>query len=652
MSEANSNFKFLDKINSPEDLRELEMKDLRTVCAELREFLIDCVSKTGGHLGAGLGTVELSVALHYVFQTPRDKLIWDIGHQAYPHKILTGRKHRMHTIRQLNGLSGFLKRDESEYDVFGAGHASTAISAALGIATARDFKGENYKVVAIVGDGSLTGGMAYEGMNNAGLLKKDMTVILNDNGMVSLSSVRPTLWSLHNYFSEALTHPTYNKFKANVWELTGKLDSFGDRLRSVAQKVERGVKAVVTPGMMFEALGFKYFGPFNGHNVIKLVEILEHVRDLKGPILIHVRTIKGKGYPPAEKEATRLHGVTPFDKITGISPKKPNELPAFTSIFGHALVEICRQNPKVVGITAAMPDGTGLTHLHTEMPERFFDVGIAEQHAVTFAAGMATGGYIPVTAIYSTFLQRAYDQVVHDCAIQKLHVVFVLDRGGLVGADGPTHHGALDLSYLRCIQGMVVMAPQDEQELRDMLYTAIEYKAGPVALRYPRGNALGIPLRPGFQKLEIGKGVTLRKGKHVAILAVGIMAPNASRAAEILAGEGIEAEVVNMRFVKPIDDDLIRSVAERIDSIVTVEDNVIQGGFGAGVLESLSKQSLSNVAVRLHGLPDEFVEHGTPDELYQMLKLDALGIADVVRDFLRSRQEASSPQLIPSQRTR
>ncbi|MCX6143834.1 MAG: 1-deoxy-D-xylulose-5-phosphate synthase [Ignavibacteriales bacterium] len=512
-------YRFLNTIDVPEDLRKIDLKDLRIVCAELRDFLVDSVSKTGGHFGAGLGTVELTVALHYAFLTPRDKLIWDTGHQAYPHKILTGRRNRMHTIRKLHGLSGFLKRSESEYDVFGAGHANTAISAALGIATARDLAGDNYKVVAIVGDGSLTGGMAYEAMNNAGLLRKDMIVVLNDNEMVSLSSVRPTLWSFHNYFSEVLTHPSYNKFKTNVWELTGKLDTFGDRLRSVAQKVERGVKAVVTPGMLFEALGFRYFGPFNGHNVFKLVEIFKHVRDLNGPILIHVRTMKGKGYAPAEKEATRLHGVTPFDKITGISPKKANELPSYTAVFGEAMVEICRKNPKVVGITAAMPDGTGLTLLHTEIPDRFFDVGIAEQHAVTFAAGMATQGYIPVAAIYSTFLQRAFDQVIHDCAIQKLHVVFVMDRGGLVGADGPTHHGSLDLSYLRCIQGMVVMAPKDEQELRDMLFTAIEYRGGPIALRYPRGNALGVPIRPDFQKLEIGKAETVRKGKDLAILA-------------------------------------------------------------------------------------------------------------------------------------
>jgi 1-deoxy-D-xylulose-5-phosphate synthase len=648
MTDTQSEFTILDKIRQPEDLRKLELKDLRTVCAEVREFLIDSVSKTGGHFGAGLGTVELTVALHYAFLTPRDKLVWDVGHQAYPHKILTGRKERMDTIRQLNGLSGFLKRSESEYDVFGAGHASTAISAALGIATARDFKKEDFKVVAIVGDGSLTGGMAYEAMNNAGMLKKDIIVVLNDNGMVSLSSVQPTVWSFHNYFSEALAHPTYNKFKTNVWELTGKLDTFGDRLRSAAQKVERGVKAVVTPGMLFEALGFRYFGPFNGHNVFKLVEIFKHVRELKGPILIHVRTVKGKGYPPAEKEATRLHGVTPFDKITGISPKtEPEPLP-YTTVFGEALVEICRQNAKVVGITAAMPDGTGLTLLQTEIPERFFDVGIAEQHAVTFAAGMATEGYIPVAAIYSTFLQRAFDQVVHDCAIQKLHVVFVMDRGGLVGADGATHHGALDLSFLRCVPGMVVMAPRDEQELRDMLYTAVEYRGGPIALRYPRGNVMGVPLRSGFQKMEIGKGVVLRPGKHVAILAIGNVVNSALQAADLLSDQGIEAEVVDMRFAKPIDDALIQSLAGRFDSFVTVEDNVTFGGFGAAVLESLSRQGLHKVAVRVHGLPDDFVEQGTPGELYRLLRLDAEGVASVVQEFLATRQHSVAGQLIPS----
>jgi 1-deoxy-D-xylulose-5-phosphate synthase len=633
---SDSHYKYLDSIDHPADLRVLEVQELRTVCAEVREYLIDSVSKTGGHFGAGLGAVELAVALHYVFNTPEDKLVWDVGHQAYPHKILTGRKNRMHTMRQLGGLSGFLKRSESEYDAFGAGHASTAISAALGIAAARDYDKKDYKVVAVVGDGSMTGGMVYEAMNNAGMLKKNLIVVLNDNQMGSLSSLEPRIWSFHNYFTEMLTHPTYNKFKANVWDLTGKLDSFGDRLRTVAQQMEKGIKAVVTPGMLFEALGFRYFGPINGHNVVKLVEIFRHVKDLSGPILIHAITEKGKGYAPAEREVTRLHSMNPFDKITGVSPKKDGQRAALTDIFGEALVEICKQNPKVVGITAAMSDGTGLIHLHEAMPERFFDVGIAEPHAVTFAAGMATEGYIPVVAIYSTFLQRAFDQIVHDCAIQNLHVVFVMDRGGLVGSDGATHHGALDLSFLRCIQGMVIMAPKDEQELRDMLYTAIEYKQGPIALRYPRGHAVGVSLRDGFQTMSIGKAESLRRGKDIALLAIGNMVSNALASAEILSSEGIEAEVINMRFVKPIDEELLRSLARRIKVFVTIEDNVVHGGFGSSVLEAFSRLGLLDISVKLHGLPDHSIEHGSPAELHRLVKLDPAGIADVAQKYLRS----------------
>jgi 1-deoxy-D-xylulose-5-phosphate synthase len=437
-----------------------------------------------------------------------------------------------------------------------------------------------------------------------------------------------------------LTHPTYNKFKSNVWELTGKLDEFGDRLRAVAHKLEMGVKAVVTPGMLFEALGFRYFGPFNGHNLVKLIEILKHIKDLGGPILLHLITAKGKGYGPAEKEATRLHGVTPFDKVTGIAFKS-NASPAYTKIFGQALVEICRQNPKVVGITAAMPDGTGLDILQEAIPDRFFDVGIAEQHAVTFAAGLATEGYIPVAAIYSTFLQRAFDQVMHDVTLQNLHVVFVLDRGGVVGADGPTHHGSLDLSYLRCIQNMVIMAPKDEQELRDMLYTAVEYQ-GPIALRYPRGNARGVALRPGFRKIDIGKGEVIREGSDVALLAVGSMVYPANEAADLLTKEGIEAEVVNMRFVKPIDEEIIRSVGARFTSVVTIEENVTAGGFGAAVLEGFARLGIKGVNTRLHGLPDDFVGHGTPAELHELLKLDGPGIAEITKAYLSEIHEQPS----------
>ncbi len=642
---SNALYEILSGIDDPADLRKLETKELRKLCAEIREFIVEHVSSTGGHLGAGLGTVELAVALHYVYHTPEDKLVWDTGHQAYPHKVLTGRRDRFHTLRQLNGISGFLKRNESVYDTFGAGHANTAISAALGIATARDLAGKDFKVVAIVGDGSMTGGMAYEGMNNAGLLKKDMMVVLNDNQMVSLSAIQPKLWSFHNYFAEVLAHPTYNKFKANVWDLTGKLDTFGDRLRMVAQQVEKGVKAIVTPGMLFEALGFRYFGPFNGHNVVKLVEILKHVKDLKGPILLHLLTEKGKGYGPAEREATRLHGVTPFDRSTGVAHKSEAP-PPYTKVFGQAMVEICRENPKVVGITAAMPDGTGLNYLQEAMPDKFFDVGIAEQHAVTFAAGMATEGYIPVVAVYSTFLQRAFDQVVHDVGIQHLHVVFVLDRGGVVGSDGATHHGSLDLSYLRIMQDMVVMAPRNEQELRDMLYTAIEYKKGPIALRYPRANSVGLTLRPGFRKIEIGKGEILRTGRDVVLLAVGNMALHAEKAADILEREGISAEVVDMRFIKPLDEELLVSVSKRFDAIVTIEENVIAGGFGSAVVETLTAHGINHVTVRLHGLPNRFVDHGTPEELHHLLQLDPDGIAEVTRHFLESREGKSAHEYV------
>ena len=639
-------YQYLSRINSPEDLRKLTLPELKVLCSELRTFLIDTISKVGGHLGAGLGAVELAVTLHYVFDTPSDKLVWDVGHQAYPHKIITGRRDVFHTIRQLEGISGFLRRSESNYDTFGAGHASTAMSAALGMAVARDLAGEKYRVVAIVGDGAMTGGMAYEAMNNAGLLKKDIIVVLNDNQMISLSAIKPNIWSLHNYFNEVLTHPTYNKFRANVWELTGKLDSLGDRLRLVAQKFEKGVKSIITPGMLFEALGFRYFGPFNGHNVVKLVEIFQHVKDIKGPILIHTLTEKGKGYAPAEKEATRLHGVTPFDKITGVSPRKADGPPAYTKVFGQAVVELAKKNPKIVGITAAMPDGTGLDQLQVEIPERFFDVGIAEQHAVTFAAGLATQGYIPIAAIYSTFLQRAYDQIVHDVALQHLHVVFCLDRAGLVGADGPTHHGALDIAYFRCIQGMVVMAPKDESELRDMLYTAVQYQGGPIVMRYPRGNGVGVPLKPHFNLIEIGKGEIVRGGTDVAILAIGNMVYPSLKAAELLQKDGISAEVVNMRFVKPLDEALVDTICKRFSYVLTVEDHVIHGGFGSAVLESIAKNNYQNVRVKLHGLPDEFIEHGTPAELHAMVKLDAPGIASVVKNFFREMTHPHSVETV------
>ena len=626
-------YKFLNRINSPSDLKGLSVADLKVVCTEIREFLIDIVSKTGGHLGAGLGAVELAVALHYVFDTPDDKLVWDVGHQAYPHKVLTGRRDVFHTIRQFKGICGFLRRAESEYDTFGAGHASTAISAALGMATARDFAGKQYRVVAVVGDGAMTGGMAYEAMNNAGLLKKNIIVVLNDNRM----SIAPNMWAISNYFTEILATPQYNKLKASIWELTGKLDHLGDRIRKLAARLEGGVKAFITPGMLFEALGFRYFGPFNGHNVSQLVRIFQEVKDLKGPILIHAITQKGKGYKPAEADSQRLHGVTPFDKVTGIAHKKSSGPPGYTKVFGKAVVELARKNPKIVGITAAMPDGTGLDLLQKEMPERFFDVGIAEQHAVTFSAGLATQGYTPIAAIYSTFLQRAYDQIIHDVSVQELHVVFAIDRAGLVGADGHTHHGLFDLAYLRCIPGMVIMAPKDESELRDMLYTATVHGRGPIALRYPRGSGVGVPLKEGFDELEIGKGEVVRTGQDVAILAIGNMVCESLKASELLEKRGISTEVVNMRFVKPLDEHLVEEIGKHFRKLVTIEDHMIHGGFGSAVLECLCIKGISGIEVKLHGAPDEFIEHGTPNELQKMLKLDPEGIASVVEEFVHKR---------------
>ncbi|MFI5253645.1 MAG: 1-deoxy-D-xylulose-5-phosphate synthase [Bacteroidota bacterium] len=628
-----STYPYLSRIDSPADLRKLSIVELKSVAGEVREFIIDTISKIGGHLGSGLGTVELAVALHYVFNTPIDKLVWDVGHQAYPHKVLTGRRDSFHTIRQFGGISGFLKREESEYDTFGAGHASTAISAALGIAVARDLGGEKFRIIAIVGDGAMTGGLSYEAMNNAGLLKKNLIVILNDNNM----SISPNVWAFSNYFTELIANPSYNKFKANVWDLTGKFETVGDRIRRITARVQEGIKVVITPGILFEALGFRYFGPVNGHNIPQLVKIFNDVKDFQGPILVHVNTKKGKGYEPAEKDVQALHGVTPFDKVTGLSPKKNDGPPAYTKIAGKAIVELAQRNKKIVGVCAAMPDGTGLDQLQQTIPDRFFDVGIAEQHAVTFSAGLATQGYIPIVAIYSTFLQRAFDQIIHDTAIQHLHVVYCIDRGGLVGADGPTHHGVLDLAYLRCIQEMVVMAPKDESELRDMLFTAVEYDKGPIALRYPRGNGVGVPLKEGFDKLEIGKGEVVRKGQSVAILAIGNMVYPSIKAADILETEGVDAEVVNMRFVKPIDADLIRQCCTRFRHIITVEDHVVDGGFGSAVLECIAASNmLDKVQVKLHGVPGHFIQQGTPAELYALLSLDPTGIANVVRNFIKA----------------
>lgn len=626
-------YPLLSQVNYPEDLRKLKIFELKRLCSDIRNYLIDVVSEVGGHFGGGLGTVELAVALHKSFNTPHDYIVWDTGHQAYPHKIITGRKEQMKTIRQLHGLSGFLKRDESQYDPFGAGHASTSISAALGMAVGQNLQETKRRVVAVMGDGAMTGGMAYEAMNNAGFHKADMTVVLNDNRM----SIAQNVWQFSNFFTEIASHPDYNKFKGLVWDVTGKMDDLGDRLRHIAGRVESGFKSVFTPGMLFEALGFRYFGPFNGHNVQQLVKIFDNIRDLKGPKLVHVITRKGKGYNPAEKMVSKFHGVTPFDKMTGQTIGKSSS-PSYTKIFGDALVEIAQENKNVVGITAAMAEGTGLTSLQKALPDRYYDVGIAEEHGVTFAAGLAVDGIVPVIAIYSTFMQRAYDQILHDIALQKLHVVLVMDRAGLVGADGPTHHGSFDLSFLRSIPHLVMMAPKDEQELRDMLYTAIEYKNGPVAIRYPRGSALGVDLREGFEKIEIGKSEKLRDGDDVALLAVGSMVNYSQKAAALLAEDDLEAEVINMRFVKPIDTQMLDDIAERHTKIVTLEENSIVGGYGSAVIEYFSDKHYKNDVLRI-GLPDKFVSHGTQKELHHLLEMDAEGILKRVKEFCKSRDQ-------------
>lgn len=620
-----SQTKFLKNIEYPSDLKKLTLTDLKILSEEIRDYLIDTISKIGGHLGASLGVCELTIAMHYVFNTPDDKIIWDVGHQGYIHKIITGRRDKLKTIRQLGGISGFLKRSESEYDAFGAGHASTSLSAALGISAARDFLKKNFKVIAVIGDGAMTGGMAYEAMNNIGLLKKDIIVVLNDNKM----SIAPNVWAVQNYFNEMISNESFNKLRNKIWDFTSKMEK-KDRLQNLLSRIEGGLKGMLTPGMLFEALGFRYVGPVNGHNIVSLVKIFEDVKKLNGPILIHVFSEKGKGPSYASKHYQKLHALNPFDKTTGIELKKTSA-PSYTRIFGEALTDLAKRNEKIIGINAAMPDGTGLNILQKEIPERYFDVGIAEQHAVTFSAGLATEGFTPVVAIYSTFLQRAFDQIIHDVALQKLPVIFALDRGGLVGADGPTHHGTFDLSYLRFIPGMIIMAPKDEAELRNMLYTATLYKKGPVAMRYPRGEAIGVPIKD-FEEIEIGKGEIIKEGEDLCILAIGNMVINSVHAAEILKEKGIDIEVINMRFVKPLDVNLLKYIFEKFQKIITVEDNSIIGGFGSAISEFAEQYRYKN-DILLHGLPDKFIEHGKPQELYHMLKLDAQGIAEVAEQF-------------------
>ena len=613
------------KIDDPAQLKKLSLRELEQLAEEIRSYILRVVSRTGGHLAPSLGVVELTIALHYVFDSPRDKIVWDVGHQCYVHKILTGRKRKFAWLRQRGGISGFPKREESEHDVFGTGHASTAISAALGIATARDLRGEDYSVVAVVGDGALTGGLAWEALNHAGDEERDLIVVLNDNEF----SISPTGGALSHYLSRRLADPTYLKIRDEIKRYL-ETKPGGESIVSFLKKMEESFKGFFTPGVLFEELGFRYVGPVRGHKIKELVSTFRQVKKAHGPILVHVLTQKGKGYEPAEKDPRSFHGVGPFEVATG-KPVASGGL-TWTKAFSNALVKIAEKDERIVAITAAMPDGTGLSAFAERFPERFFDVGIAEQHAVVFAAGMATQGMRPVCAIYSTFLQRAYDQIVHDVALQKLPVVFALDRAGIVGEDGPTHHGAFDLSYLRHIPNMVVAAPKDQKELAHLLYTAFQQDL-PFAIRYPKGAAPGDELPEHFAEIPVGSWEVLREGTDVLILAVGNMVQEALKAADELAGEGVSVFLVNARFVKPLDEEKLLEFVSLTDKVVTVEENVLAGGFGSAVWEFLVDRGVQFRGLRL-GISDMFVPHGKASDLRSELGLDAKGIVRAVKKLL------------------
>ena len=612
----------LDCINSPTDLKKLSVEQLGTLAAEIRATIIQTVSKTGGHLAPCLGVVELTLAIHYVFDTPEDKLVWDVGHQSYAHKLLTGRREKFHTLRQYQGISGFPKREESPFDSFDTGHSSTSISASLGIATGKELKGDRHKSIAVIGDGSMTGGMAFEALNQAGHLHKNLIVILNDNEM----SISPNVGALSSFLSRKLTSKTAVRVKKEMEHFLKSFSNVGENILSVLKKSEESFKGFFTPGMLFEALKFEYIGPIPGHNLENLIEALSNVRDFStGPTLIHVLTTKGKGYEPAEKNPGDFHGVGPFCIETGHPLPSPPAPPSYTKIFGETLVEIAAQDPRVVAITAAMPAGTGLSNFSQRFPERFFDVGIAEQHAITFAAGMATEGLLPVVAIYSTFFQRALDQIIHDVCLPNLPVTLAIDRGGLVGDDGPTHHGVFDLSFLRFIPNLVIMAPKDENELRHMLHTAILHP-GPAAVRYQRGNGEGVFLDEVRQRLPLGKGELLREGEDILLLPIGNRVAAALEAATGLKKLGMEAAVINPRFIRPLDEELICEWARRTGKVITIEDNVKKGGFGSAVLELFAKKNLWGVQTKILGLPDKFMEHGTQAQLRHKGNIDAPAI--------------------------
>ena len=613
----------LEKINSPEDLKQISKKDLPGLAKEIRKIIVKVVSENGGHLASSLGAVELAICLHYVFNAPEDKIIWDVGHQAYAHKLLTGRRERFHTLRRHNGLSGFTKMSESPYDAFTTGHSSTSISAGLGMACAKRLKNDPSNVIAVIGDGSLTSGIALEGLNQAGDIHKNLIVVLNDNDM----SIEKNVGALSSLLSRTFSKKKLQELKKEFGNLLKSLPKIGDDVYQLAKRTEESFKTFVTPGMMFEAFNFDYFGPINGHNLNHLINILDNIKHNTEPVLIHVITKKGKGYPPAEKNPVYFHGVGSFEIKTGESFKKSGSIPGFTEIFGKSMVKIAEKDKRIIAVTAAMPEGTGLNEFAEKFSDRFFDVGIAEQHAVTFAAGAAAEGYRPVVAIYSTFLQRAYDQILHDVCMEALPVVFALDRGGIVGEDGPTHNGLFDFSYLRSMPNMVVMAPKDENELQQMLVTAIEHN-GPAALRYPRGKAMGVKIQTPVKVLPLGKGEVLKEGDDLLILAIGRTVSDALSAHTELKDRGIAATVVNCRFVKPIDAELIGSLAKKIPRIITVEENVLQGGFGSAVLECLYDQGITGFSLERIGIADFFVEHGPQEFLRSKYGIDAAGIVN------------------------
>lgn len=627
-----NNFSLLNTINSPSDLKKLNEADLLVVCKELRDFIIEEVSCNPGHLGASLGVVELTVALHYVYNTPFDQLIWDVGHQAYGHKILTGRRDNFHTNRKFKGISGFPKMSESEYDSFGTGHASTSISAALGMAVAANRKGETDRyTIAVIGDGALTGGMAFEGLNNAGIERSNILVILNDNNM----AIDPNHGALNDYLMDITTSGTWNRFKKDTWKILGVLSKFGPDARRMVQTLENAIKhMILKQSNLFESLNFRYFGPVDGHDVLHLVKILGDMKKIGGPKLLHVLTKKGKGVHLAEMHQTAYHAPGKFDKVTGkiIEEEPVGFPPKYQDVFGHTLLELAKMNPKIMGITPAMPSGSSMSFMMEELPDRVFDVGIAEQHAVTFSAGLAAQGFIPFCNIYSSFMQRAFDQVIHDIALQNLPVVFCLDRGGLVGTDGPTHHGSFDLAYMRIIPNMIVSAPMNEEELRNLMFTAQEGNHGPFVIRYPRGQGVMTDWRRPFASIPIGTGRKISDGTEVAVLSVGHPGNFVIKAFTLLAKEGFKPAHYDMRFIKPLDQSILHTVFTRFKKVITVEDGSIAGGFGSAVAEFMVQHNYSST-LKILGIPDEFIEHGTQRQLYRECRFDYESIAQAIREI-------------------